>query len=158
MDARMLTYTSAPAPRNLQITGSPVVSLYVSSTESDGAFLVYLEDVSPDGKSTYITEGGLRAIDRKISTNPDVPQLTPYHSFAMADAMPLAPGQLAHLSFELLPTSVLIRKGHRIRVAIAGADRDNLERIPADGTPTMTIARDRVHSSYISIPFIVGAH
>jgi len=44
-DRRLLTYNSAPLEHDLEITGYPVVTLYVASTEEDGAFFVYLEDV-----------------------------------------------------------------------------------------------------------------
>jgi putative CocE/NonD family hydrolase len=108
MDAKMLTFTSQALAADLQITGYPVITLYVKSTHSDGAFLVYLEDVFENGKSVYITEGGLRAIHRKVSKNPYVNQETPYHSFAERDAMPLVPGEMAELTFELQPISVLI--------------------------------------------------
>ncbi|MCP3893442.1 MAG: CocE/NonD family hydrolase, partial [Bacteroides sp.] len=152
MDTKMLTFTSQPLAADLQITGYPVITLYVKSTHSDGAFLVYLEDVFENGKSVYITEGGLRAIHRKVSKNPYVNQETPYHSFAEGDAMPLVPGEMAELTFELQPTSVLIKKGHKIRVAIAGADKDNFNRIPVQGTPTITVARNKKCSSFIALP------
>ena len=154
MDKKMLTFTSQPLKADLQITGYPIITLYVKSTHSDGAFLVYLEDVLENGKSVYITEGGLRAIHRKVSKNPYVNQETPYHSFAEEDAKPLVPGEIAELSFELQPTSVLIKKGHKIRVAIAGADKDNFNRIPAQGTPTITVARNKKYSSFITLPVL----
>ncbi len=152
MDTKMLTFTSQPLAADLQITGYPVITLYVESTHSNGAFLVYLEDVFENGKSVYITEGGLCAIHRKVSNNPYVNQDTPYHSFAERDAMPMVPGEMAELTFELQPTSVLINKGHKIRVAIAGADKDNFNRIPAQGTPTITVARNKKYSSFITLP------
>ena len=34
-----------------------MVTLHLASTEADGAFIVYLEDVAPDGTVRYITEG-----------------------------------------------------------------------------------------------------
>jgi uncharacterized protein len=76
----------------------------------------------------------------------------PYHSFRRADGEPLAPGRLAELRFGLLPTSVLIRKGHRIRVAIAGADSGTFARIPATGNPVITVARSNTHASAIDLP------
>ena len=66
--------------------------------------------------------------------------------------MPLVPGELAELSFGLLPTSVLIRKGHRIRVGIAGHDEGTFVRIPASGTPQITVARNGLHASCIDLP------
>jgi putative CocE/NonD family hydrolase len=152
-DGKLLTYTSAPLPRAVEITGHAVVTLQVSSTATDGAFIAYLEDVSPSGRVTYLTEGELRALDRKVSTaKPPYPVFGPYHSFKRADAEPLVPGRLAELRFALQPISVLIRKGHRIRIALAGADRDSFARIPATGTPVVTVERNAVHASGVDLP------
>jgi putative CocE/NonD family hydrolase len=59
MDARMLTYTTAPLTDDMHIAGSPTVDLIVSSTHADGAVIVYLEDVDPSGRSRF-TEGERR--------------------------------------------------------------------------------------------------
>ncbi|MBL7315352.1 CocE/NonD family hydrolase, partial [Escherichia coli] len=61
-DAKLLTYTSAPLDHPLEVTGHVVVTLFITSTSSDGTFFVYLEDVDPRGRVAYITEGQLRAI------------------------------------------------------------------------------------------------
>ena len=81
-DRRLLTYTSAPLARDLEITGYPVVSLFVASSEEDGAFFVYLEDVDEKGVVRYVTEGQLRAIHRKLAEEP-APYWTgmPYRTF-----------------------------------------------------------------------------
>jgi putative CocE/NonD family hydrolase len=130
------------------------VNLYVSSSHEDGAFIVYLEDVAPDGRVTYITEGQLRAVMRKISDDePLYRKFGPHRSERRADAMPLVRGEVAELSFDLWATSALIRKGHRIRVALAGADKDSFARYPREGgIPTITVARNRVHPSHIVLP------
>ncbi|MBI4541188.1 MAG: CocE/NonD family hydrolase [Gemmatimonadetes bacterium] len=156
-DARLLTYTSAPLQEDLEITGQPVVTLHVTSTHHDGAFFVYFEDVAPDGTVRYVTEGMLRAIHRKVSPAEQAPYavLGPYHSFRKEHALPLVPGQPAELSFELMPTSVLIRAGHRIRVALAGADADTFRRIPETGTPFITVHRSRERPSQIRLPVVL---
>jgi putative CocE/NonD family hydrolase len=152
-DRKLLTYTSSPMARNVEITGHPIVSLDITSTTTDGAFIVYLEDVAPNGRVTYITEGELRALHRKISNaRPPYPVFGPYHSFRRADAEPLVPGRSAELRFALLPTSVLIRRNHRIRIAIAGADKGTFARIPATGDPLITVARNATTSSRIDLP------
>jgi predicted acyl esterase len=46
--------------------------------------------------------------------------LGPAPSKSRHDAQPLVPGKPAELKFCTWPTSVLLRKGHQIRVAIAG--------------------------------------
>src|SRR5262249_3861112 len=54
-DEKLLTYTSAPLTRDVEVTGYPVVDLFITSTETDGAFFVYLEDVDETGVVTYLT-------------------------------------------------------------------------------------------------------
>jgi len=155
-DRRLLVYTSSPLTEDTEITGYPVVNLRVSSTASDGAFFVYLEDVDESGRVTYLTEGQLRALHRKVS--PDKPPYwieTPYHSFKRTDGAPLVAGEVAELRFGLLPTSVLIRKGHRLRIAIAGHDKSTFQRIPMNGPPpVITLERNRRNASFIELPII----
>ena len=154
-DKKLLTYTSEPLAADTEITGHAVIDLLVTSTHTDGAFFLYLEDVDEQGRVTYLTEGALRALHRKISTEaPPYKTFVPYHSFKKKDAMPLTPGQLAELKFGLQPTSVLINKGHRIRIAIAGHDKNTFARIPADGSPTVTIARSKSNASWIDLPVV----
>jgi uncharacterized protein len=152
MDARMLTYTGPTLESDLQITGFPAVHLWIRSSHADGAFLVYLEDVAPDGRSRYLTEGGLRAIHRKVSPTPGLETFGPFHSFARADADPLAPGELAELDVRMLPISVLVRRGHRLRLAIAGADAAIFARFPVEGTPTVGVALGGAHPSWLELP------
>jgi predicted acyl esterase len=47
------------------------------------------------------------------------------------DAKPLAPAAAATIRLSMYPTSVLLQKGHRIRVALAGAAATLFERYPA---------------------------
>ena len=68
--------------------------------------------------------------------------------------MPLVPGEVAEITFGLLPTSALIRKGHQIRLGIAGHDEGTFVRFPDEGTPTLTISRDRVRASFIDLPVV----
>lgn len=154
-DRRLLTYTSQPLAEDTEITGYPVVDLFVTSTHTDGNFFVYLEEVDEAGKVTYLTEGMLRALHRKISTDAQpYKTLVPYHSFKRKDAQPLVPGEVSELKFAMQPTSVLIRKGHRLRIAIAGHDKSTFARVPADATPTITVARNRRNASFVELPVV----
>jgi hypothetical protein len=78
---------------------------------------------------------------------------------------PLAGGKVVELYFDLLPTSWVFRKGHRIRVSIACADwptfqlnpnlaPNNKPDDPANIIPTVTIYRDAEHPSHIALPVI----
>lgn len=154
-DAKLLTYTSASLEEDMEVTGHPVVTLHMSSTHWDGAVFVYLEDVAPDGRVRYIGEGQLRLIHRKISQEePPFVTAGPYDSFKKADAAPMVPGEMEEVTFALHPTSVLFRRGHRIRIAIGGADADTFARIPADGTPVWTMDRGSARGSHIMLPVI----
>lgn len=156
MDARMLCYTSAPLEADLQITGTPEIHLWLSSTQADGAVLAYLEDLAADGQSRYLTEGGLRFVHRKISVDPRLPHDILPHSFAQADALAYEPNREMEIAFKMWPTSARIAKGSRIRIAIAGADQTTFARLPTDGEVTMTIYREPKRSSRVCLPIIGG--
>jgi putative CocE/NonD family hydrolase len=153
-DKKLLVYTSAPLESALEITGSPVLTLEMSSTTSDGAIHAYLEDVSPDGRVTHVDEGVFRVINRKEVDPKSLPYepLGPPHSFRRADAQPLVPDMPTTIRFSLYATSVLIRKNHRIRVALAGADADVFKRYPAEGTPIWHVYRELSRASFIELP------
>lgn len=154
-DKRLLTYTSSALTRDVEITGHPVINLKMSSTEPDGAVIAYLEDVAPDGKVTMLTEGELRLIHRKKSSEePPYPMFGPYHTFERKDAMPMRRGEVADVSFALLPLSVTVKKGHALRVALSGHDKDNFERVPKSGVPRYTFHRNVDAASFIDIPMM----
>jgi putative CocE/NonD family hydrolase len=158
-DAILLTYTSPPLGMDTEITGCPIVQLFVASTHDDGALIAYLEAAAPDGRVTMITEGHLRLIHRRVSADaPPYPLFGPHHTFERKDAVPMAPGEIAEIRFALLPTSVRIPQGHCVRLAIAGHDRDCFARYPAAGTPTLDIHRSSAHPSSLTLPVVNTAH
>ena len=152
-DKQLLTYTSSPLQQAVEITGHPVVSLHLSSTQSDGALIVYLETVAPNGTVTMLTEGGLRLIHRKTSSDtPPYPHFGPYHTFEKKDASPVPRDVRVEVGFECLPLSVQIPKGHALRVAIAGHDKDCFDRLPKTGEVTLNICRHSSALSFIELP------
>jgi uncharacterized protein len=153
-DKKLLVYDGPPLKADLEITGSPVLTMEISSTASDGALHAYLEDVAPEGRVTYVDEGVFRLIDRKEVDPKSLPYepLGPAHSFLRKDAEPLTPGEPATIRFSFCPTSVLLKKGHRIRIALAGADADEFDRYPAAGTATWKVYREARRASFIDLP------
>jgi uncharacterized protein len=94
-------------------------------------------------------------MDRKLSpVNHLYRVIGPYHSFRREDALPLKPGEITELTFSLMPVSVLIRAGHRIRISLAGADADTFKRIPETGDATWTVHHERSNPSHIVLPVI----
>ena len=151
--AKLLTYTSEPLEDSVRITGTPVVSLQLSSTDTDGALHVYLEDVAPDGRVTYLTEGVLR-LGHGISTEADLPyeHPGPPRSFLRADAEPLAPDVVTRVDVPLYATSVRLEAGHRVRIAIAGHDASTFAQYPDDGESVLTVAHSPASPSFLELP------
>jgi putative CocE/NonD family hydrolase len=152
-DSKLLTYTGDSLPSDTEITGSPVLTVELSSSATDGAIHAYLEDVAPDGRVTYLTEGIIRLINRKMTQAPlPYEPLGPRHSYLRSDAAPMTADKPERVEFGMFATSVLLRKSHRIRVALAGADSDNFELIPGGDPPRWTVYRDREKPSFIDLP------
>jgi hypothetical protein len=152
-DKKGLTYTTAPLSTQVEVTGHPVVHLWVSSSASDGDFFVYLEDVNKAHYSKYVTEGNLRASHRAISKAPYEYLGLPYHRSYVEDIADL-PNHPVELVFDLLPTSYVFEAGHRIRVTITCADKDTALTPQLDPPPTVTLYRDSDHASYLELPII----
>ncbi len=139
-DKKCLIYDTEALPQDVEVTGHPIVEIYVSSNRPDGDFYAYLVDVDAGGESMYVTEGWLRAGWKKLH-NPkdqikgvvDVKPVLPWHGYKKGgyEKNPLAGGKVISLRFDLMPTSWLFKKGHRIRLAVAGADTPDFEINPA---------------------------
>jgi predicted acyl esterase len=69
-----------------------------------------------------LTEGQLLLRHRKPAPGP--PSL---HSYRRADSIPLRPGQTVDAKVALLPTSVLLRTGDRLRLLLASGDKASFE-------------------------------
>ncbi len=151
-DHKLLTYDSAPLSEPMEVTGHPVIRLYMAIDQTDGAVFAYLEDVLPNGHVEYVSEGLLRLRSRKLSSEPP-PYKTPipYRTFKRADASPMIPGQEEEIVFDLYPVSYRFQKGHQIRIALAGADRDHFELVP-EVEPNWTLYRDSNRPSSIELP------
>jgi putative CocE/NonD family hydrolase len=157
-DARMLRYDSGPLTRDVEMSGHPVVTLWVESSEGDAAVFVYLSEVEADGRVRYVTEGVLRALHRREAPAPQLERRTwPYRTFKRADAAPMPTGGTEQLRFGLLPTSWLFRVGSRIRLAIAGADADHYAQTPHGRPPVLTVRHGLAHPSAIDLPWREGS-
>jgi putative CocE/NonD family hydrolase len=153
-DARMLCYTSPPLEGDVEVSGHPVVTLWLKSNQGDAAVFVYLSEVEADGRVRYVTEGVLRALHRHESPCPPHEKRTwPYHAFTRADAAPMSKGRTERIRFGLLPISWSFRAGSRLRVAIAGADCDHYVQVPHGRPPTLTIRHGDSFASMIELPW-----
>ncbi|HKP59591.1 MAG TPA: CocE/NonD family hydrolase C-terminal non-catalytic domain-containing protein, partial [Polyangiales bacterium] len=97
----------------------------------------------------------LRGSHRKLGDAPYDYLGLPWHSSRKADLSPMVPGEPTELCFDLLPLSLVFRKGHRIRVVLTfAAGRATEAQNPA---PVVTIHRDATRRSALILPVIAGA-
>lgn len=151
-DKKALTYSTSPLEADTEVTGHPVVHLWLMTDTPDLDTFIYLEEVDRSGKSTYITEGTLRASHRKLSQAPFNNLGLPFHSHYKSDLMPIQAGEPIELVFSLLPTSHRFHKGNSIRITVAFADADNFETPVIDPAPKLRLLRHVNHQSFIQLP------
>lgn len=147
-DEKTLVYTGEPLTEALVVTGDPRIELHVTPS-ADAGLIVYLEDVAPDGKVTYVTEGELALAHARPGAAP-YQEPRPSHSFRRADLAPVVPGRRLSITIPLAPTSVRFAAGHRVRIAIAGADAGTFA--AASGPAAITVDRTRGFASRLILP------
>lgn len=174
LDKKAFVYETEPLQKSVEMVGHPIVDLYLSSDQNAGDVYVYLSDVDETGEVNYVSEGQLRAGFKDLH-NPDwqtgftmnVKPNLPWHGYRKADYTPqvFKNGKLVKLQFDLMPNAWLFRKGHKIRISIAGVDYGNFEYNPElckgelpDTCPetTMFIYRGDPTPSRIQLPVIPG--
>jgi len=153
-DRKLITYDSTPMSVDAELVGWPVVTLRMRTKTSDPAIFAYLEDVAPDGRVTYITEAQIRATNRKLADRSKLPyyQGPAAHSFNRSDALPIVPGEPFTLKFKLNATAALIKRDHRLRLAIAGADADSFRRLSTGTAERFDIYRGGGEPSVLEVP------
>lgn len=152
-DQHALTYTTPPLTAELEVTGHPVVRLWVTSNAPETDVFVYLVDVSEKGESRYVTEGALKS-SHSATRNPPYEFLgLPYHRSFLEDQLKLS-GKPLELAFDLFPVSYVFKKGHRLRLSITGADKDNAAVSEKTPPPIIHLLRNRQYASHIVLPII----
>jgi putative CocE/NonD family hydrolase len=144
----ILVYTSEPLRDEVEVTGPVKVVVHAASNAPDTDFVAKLIDVYPDGHAYNVCEGILRA---RYRNGVDKPSL-------------LEPGKPYELTIDLIGTSNVFLKGHRMRVDITSSHFPEFDRNPNTGEPFGMSAKVRTahqtiyHSaampSYIVLPVI----
>lgn len=137
----VLTYTTAPLDRDLDVVGPLQLILYVSSSAVDTDFVGRLSDVFPDGRAIQLQNGMLRVRYR----DPKNPQL-------------IERGKVYRLEIDLWGTANRFKAGHRLRLDISSSDFPrydrNANRGGEPGAPlpaVQTIYHDADHPSHLLI-------
>lgn len=115
----VLTYTSEPLERDLEVTGPVTATIYAMSTARDTDWVVRLCDVHPDGTSRNVADGVLRARYRNSAERPEL----------------LTPNQVERFEVDCWATSNLFKAGHRIRVQVTSSCFPRWDANPNTGEP-----------------------
>ena len=148
-----MSFASAPVPTDTEVTGHPVIHVWLSSSSTDADVVARVDDLAPDGTATYVgVEGKLRASMRALAKAPYENLGLPWHPGTENSRQPLEPGQPVELTFDLMPTSYLFKAGHRIRVTLQFADARATAKI--DPPPQVTVLHGKRFPSRIILPVI----
>jgi len=91
----------------------------MASTAKDTDWIVILQDEAPDGRIREVSRGWLRSSHRAIESAKSRAN-QPWHPHDRIEL--LKPSQPENLAIEVIPTSNLFLKGHRIRLELANCD------------------------------------
>jgi uncharacterized protein len=146
-----VVFDAAPVAHDVELVGAPELCLALRSDQTDGVVIAYLEDVAPDGRVTYLTEGELRLLQRKTASGGCDPAPGTARSFTRADAAPVVPGELMQIEIPLWPTAARIAAGHHLRLSLAGADAGTFPLV-SDAPATWSIAYGEGSGSSLTLP------
>jgi uncharacterized protein len=150
-DTNRRSFTSEPLSEDLTVTGFPVVSVVVESTDVDGTLFAYLEIVDADGVARPVSEGSLR-LSRRGATQPAVITSAKLErSFAQADNAPMEVGEPTTITFEFVPISVRFNKGSRLQLSFASTDVDNFRPYAQPGA-SLTIVNEPARPTMLVLP------
>jgi hypothetical protein len=121
-EALSLVYTSEPLRQDLRVLGWPKVVVHGSSSAEVATFVAKIAEVAPDGTSALIVDGSLNGTRRGALAQ------------ALKKPQPMEPGEVYELDIPMFPTGWVVKKGHRLRLAISGADFPNLWPTPFEAT------------------------
>jgi putative CocE/NonD family hydrolase len=144
----VLVYTTTPLQHDLEITGPVELELHAASDAVDTDFTATLTDVHPDGRAIHVCEGIQRASFRESLEHPTA----------------IEPGVIYPYRISLWETSLVVARGHRIRLEVSSSNFPRYARNLNTGLPIgtsadmkqarQTIYHDAVHPSHLILPVV----
>jgi putative CocE/NonD family hydrolase len=125
-----LTYTAPALTHPLHLAGPSELRLWAITEASDMAWVARLEDVSPDGSASLITQGWLRASFRYV----DPARSLPGDPYLPDDRnTPVTIGQTTEYRMDIWDTAYTIAAGHRLRLWLSSSDSPTHEPLQVAG-------------------------
>jgi hypothetical protein len=154
-----------PLPADLEVTGPLMANIWVSSATEDMDLFLTLRnfdaagnevlETGQQGSPVPVAKGWLRVSHRELDPELTLPY-RPYH--AHRRRLYLKPGEIVEVQVEIWPTSMVFKKGHRIRLDVQprdGVGSQGYMHYHADyNTGTNTIHAGGDKPSYLLLPVI----
>lgn len=146
----VLVYTSQPLEEDLLLIGDVSVELYAATSAPDTDWTARLCMVTPEGRSTNLQEGIIRARFRDSLSEPTL----------------IEPNKIYRYHIELGPVGVRVPAGHRLRVDVSSSDFPQWDRnlntggvLGAEGladakVATQVVFHDEDHPSHVILPIV----
>ncbi|MBS1877326.1 MAG: CocE/NonD family hydrolase [Acidobacteria bacterium] len=151
----VLVFQTPPLAADLEVTGRLIVKLWASSNAPDTDFTAKLIDVWPPSRD-FPAGFDMNLADSIVRAR--------YHGDFRAKAELLVPGKPYEFTIEMYPTSMLVKRGHRIRLDISSSNFPRFDVNPNTGEPLNdnrrvrtaenTVYLDSAHPSHIVLPVI----
>jgi uncharacterized protein len=161
-----VSFETPPLAADTEITGPLAAVLWVSSSSEDMDLFLTLRNFDADGKEVLetgqqstpvpVAKGWLRASHRELDPELSLPY-RPYHRHVRR--LYLKPGEIVRVEVEIWPTSMVFKKGHRIRLDVQprdGIGSSNYMHYHADynSGATNTVYAGGDMASYLLLPVI----
>ena len=160
-----ISLDSAPLTTDMEVTGPVAAVLWVSSSTEDMDLFLTLRNIDPDGNDVWevgqqgqqvpVAKGWLRVSHRELDPELGL-SYRPYHRHKRR--LYLTPGEIVEVQVEIWPTSMVFKRGHRIRLDIQprdGVGSVHYTHYHADyNTGTNSIHAGGDKASYLLLPVI----
>ena len=154
-----------PLERDIEVTGPLAATFWVSSSTEDMDLFLTLRNFDADGNEVMetgqqgtpvpVAKGWLRVSHRELDPELSLPY-RPYHKHRRR--LFLKPGEIVKVDVEIWPTSMVFKKGHRIRLDVQprdGVGSQGYLHYHADyNTGTNTVYAGGERESYLLLPVI----
>lgn len=144
----VLIYSTPPLEEEIEVTGPVKLILFAASSATDTDFTARLIDVAPNGYAANLCEGIVRAR---------------YRDSARPSSL-MEPGRPYQFTIDLVATSNLFQRGHRIRLEVSSSNFPRFDRNLNTGGPVaessephiagQTVFHDGGLSSHLLLPIV----
>ncbi len=160
-----ITLETPPLEQDTEVTGPLMAQVWVESSTEDMDIFLTLRNIDADGNDVWevgqqgqqvpVAKGWLRASHRELDPELTLPY-RPYHKHKRR--LQLKPGEVVPVQIEIWPTSMLFKKGHKIRLDVQprdGVGSVHYTHYHADyNSGTNTIHAGGERESYLLLPII----